>query len=194
MKCGTETPVEGISARSSGDKTQFTIVKGRAFIHINNLEGSAAVLPAMVETARSVLEGIPEGDPVTLLEGLPAEGRIPGSERLIRGPYALQSIFTLGEGDILGLEGKVFALAADYRDQEGEPSSRIFIAYRDEARAFAVFRNLVAGLDPYLKVLEKKEGALIFSDYRGKFGMVERKGAVLEIRLNLALLPDGALS
>jgi hypothetical protein len=190
MKCGTETPVEGVPARNSGDKTQFTIVKGPAFIHINNLDAGASLLPAMVELARSVLETIPQDRPVTLLEGLPSEGRITGSERLIRGPYALQSIFTLGEGDILGLEGKIFALAADYRDQEGEPSSRIFVAYRDEARAVEAFRKLVAGLDPYLKVIKERDRELVFTDYRGKFGTVERKGAVLEIRLNLAVRPS----
>ncbi len=190
MKCGVETPVEGVPARNSGDKTQFTIVKGPAFIHINNLDAGASLLPAMVELARSVLETIPQGRPVTLLEGLPSEGRITGSERLIRGPYALQSIFTLGEGDILGLEGKVFALAADYRDQEGEPSSRIFVVYRDEARAVEAFRKLVACLDPYLKVVKERDRELVFTDYRGKFGTVERKGGLLEIRLNLAVRPS----
>jgi len=193
MKCGTETPLEGVPARNSGDKTQLTIVKGAAFIHVNNLEGSSSVLPAMAEIARRLLEGIPEGKPVTLLEGLPSEGRIQGSERLIRGPYALQSIVTLGEGDVLGLEGKIFALAADYRDQAGEPSSRILVGYPDDVRAAEVFRNLVAGLDPYLKIVEKRERGLVFTDYRGKVGTIERTGARLEIRLNLAARPSQAL-
>ena len=192
MKCGTETPVEGVPARNSGDKTQFTIVKGPAFIHINNLDAGASLLPAMVELARSVLDTIPQGRPVKLLEGLPSESRITGSERLIRGPYALQSIFTLGEGDILGLEGKIFALAADYRDQEGEPSARILAGYPDEARAAAVFQNLVTRLDPYLKIIEKRDRKFIFTDFRGRIGTVERNGARLEIRLNLAVRPSVA--
>jgi hypothetical protein len=190
MKCGTETPIEGVPARNSGDKTQFTIIKGTAFIHINNLDGSASVLPAMVELSRNLVEAIPQGRPVNLLEGLPPEGRIPGTERLIRGPYALQAIFTLGEGDRLGLEGKIFALAADYKDQEGEPSTRILASYPDEARAAAVFRNLVAGLDSYLKIIEKRDGELIFVDTRGKFGAVERKGSQLKIKLNLGVRPS----
>src|SRR4030042_5721579 len=144
MKGGVETPIEGVPARNSGDKTQFTILKDRAFIHVNNLDGREALLPVMVDLARGLLKSIPQGEPVTLLDELPQEGRVTGSERLIRGPYALQSVFTLGEGDPLGLEGKIFALAADYRDQEGEPSSRIFVAYRDEARAVDAFRKLLA--------------------------------------------------
>jgi hypothetical protein len=190
MKCGAETPVEGVPARNSGDKTQFTILKGRAFIHINNLDGRESLLPVMVDLARGLLNSLPQGKPVSLLDGLPSEGKLAGSERLIRGPYGLQSIFTLGEGDILGLEGKIFALAADYRDQEGEPSTRLLVPYPDEARAAAAFQNLLAGLDPYLKIIQKRDRGLVFEDYRGKIGTVERDGPKLVIRLNLIAKPS----
>lgn len=191
MKCGVETPIEGIPARNSGDKTQFTILKGRAFIHINNLDGRESLLPVMVDLARSLVASIPEGNPVSLLRDLPSEGRIPGSERLIRGPYALQSIFTLGEGDILELGGKIFAVAADYKDQEGEPSTRILVSYPDEARAAAAFENLTARIDPYLKIIEKRDRSLVFEDYKQKIGTVRRDGSRLEIRLNLTAKPSG---
>lgn len=185
MKCGVETPIEGVPARNSGDKTQFTILKGRAFIHINNPDGGARLLPVMVHLARALLESIPQGDPVMLLEELPEENRIPGSERLIRGPYALQSIFTLGEGDVLELKGQIFGVAADYRDQEGEPSIRLVVLYPDEPRAEAVLRNLLDKLDPYLKIIEKRDVGLVFEDFRQKIGTVERTGRRLELRLNL---------
>jgi len=149
-----------VPARNSGDHTQFTILKGSAFIHINNLDGSALLLPVMVDLARGLLESIPQGRAVTLQEELPEKAKIPGSERLIRGPYALQSIFTLGEGDILDLRGNIFALAADYKDQEGEPSTRLLVFYPDESRAEVAFHNLLANLDPYLKVVERRDGGL----------------------------------
>jgi Family of unknown function (DUF6599) len=191
MKCGVETPVEGVPARNSGDKTQFTILKGRAFIHINNLDGRESLLPVMLELSRSLLDSIPEGDQVSLLGELSPEARIPGSERLIRGPYALQSIFTLGEGDILELGGKIFAVSADYRDQKGEPSTRILVSYPDEARAAAAFENLAARLDPYLKILEERGQNLVFEDYKQKFGTIARAGSRLEIRVNLTVRPSG---
>jgi hypothetical protein len=192
MKCGVETPIEGIPARNSSDKTQFTILKGRFFIHINNPDGSEWHLPVMADLARVLLGSISRGEPVLLLDDLPRENKVPGSERLIRGPYALQSIFTFGEGDVFELQGRIFALAADYRDQEDEPSTRLIIPYPDELRASSAFRNLIDKLDPYLKVIDKGESGLAFEDYRGKFGTVERKGSKLQIRLNLIAKPSQA--
>jgi hypothetical protein len=189
QKCGAETPVEGIPARNSGDYTQLTILKGRSFIHVNNLDGGATLLPVLIGLASRFLESIPEGPAVTLLDGLPEKDRIRGSERLIRGPYALQSIYTLGEGDILDLRGEVFALAADYRDQENEPSTRLVVPYPDEQRAERAFRGLLANLDPYLKVIAKRERGFVFRDFRGRFGTVEWSGSRLELWLNLNSAP-----
>jgi len=189
MKCGAETPIDGVPARNSGDKTQFTILKGATFVHINNPDGRESLLPIMVDLARGVLESIPQGEPVILLDELPPENRIAGSERLVRGPYALQSIFTFGEGDVFGLQGKIFAVAADYRDQEGEPSTRLIITYPDERQAVAALRNLIDKLDPYLKIIEKRDEGIVFKDYRQKIGTVESHGRKLEIRLNLIAGP-----
>jgi len=189
MKCGAETPIDGVPARNSGDKTQFTILKGATFVHINNPDGRESLLPVMVDLARGVLESIPQGEPVILLDELPPENRIPGSERLVRGPYALQSIFTFGEGDVFGLQGKIFAVTADYRDQEGEPSTRLIITYPDERQAAAALRNLIDKLDPYLKIIEKRDEGIVFKDYRQKIGTVESHGRKLEIRLNLIAGP-----
>jgi len=194
MKCGIETPIEGVPARNSGDRTQFTILKGRAFIHINNPEGKESLLLVMVDLARALLKFIPQGEPLTLLDELPLEGRIPGSERLIRGPYALESIFTFGEGDVFELQGKIFAVAADYRDQDGEPSTRLIISYPDELRAEAGYRNLRGKLDPFLKIVQERERGFVFEDYRQRIGTVERIGSRLEIRLNLIAPPSGASS
>jgi len=143
----------------------------------------------MVDLARAVLKSIPQGEPVTLLDELPLEGRIPGSERLIRGPYSLQAIFTFGEGDVFELQGKIFAVAADYRDQDGEPSTRLIISYPDELRAAAGYQNLLAKHDPYLKIIHQGEQGCVFQDYRQKIGTVERNKSTLEIRLNLIARP-----
>jgi hypothetical protein len=131
------------------------------------------------------LESIPQGPPVLLLDELSPENRIAGSERLVRGPYALQSIFTFAEGDIFELRGKIYAVAADYRDQEGEPSTRLIIRYPDETRSAAAFRSLLDNLDPYLKITEKSDGRIVFKDFRQKIGTVERNGRKLEARVNL---------
>ena len=169
MKCGVETPIEGVPARNSGDKTQFTILKGGAFIHINNLDGGDSLLPAMVGLARGLLRAIPQEKTSVIFDQLPQEGRVKGSERLIRGAYALESIFTFGQGNILMLGGKTFALAADYQNKSTGISTGLVINYPDEASASAAFQNLVTNLDPYLKVLEKGERGIVFLDYSKKF-------------------------
>jgi hypothetical protein len=189
MKCGLETPVEGIPDRNSGDKTQFTILKGRSFIHINNMDGGDSLLPAMVGLARGLLRAIPPEKTSVIFDQFPQEGRVKGSERLIRGPYALESIFTFGQGDVFKLGGKIFALAADYQDKSMGISTRLVINYPDEASASAALQNLLANLDPYLKVLEKGEMGLVFLDYSKRFGIVERSGSRLDVRIALSAKP-----
>jgi Family of unknown function (DUF6599) len=189
MKCGLETPIGGIPDRNSGDKTQFTILKGRSFIHINNMDGGDSLLPSMVGLAQGLLKAIPQEKTSVILDQLPQEGRVKNSERLIRGPYALESIFTFGRGDVFKLGGKIFALAADYQDKSLAISTRLVINYPDETSASAAFQNLLDNLDPYLRVLEKGERGLVFLDYRKKFGMVERTGSRLDARISLSAKP-----
>lgn len=193
LKCGVETSVEGIEARNSGEKSQFTILKGRYFIHVNNFKGDAALLPVMVTLAREMLRTLPEENPIHLLDYLPRENLVKGSERLIRGPYGLQPIFTFGEGDILQLGGKVFGLVANYRDDKNEVFTRILIPYPDKASASSAFQNLCANLDPYLKVLKQWENGFSFLDYQKKFGCVELKEQTLEIQVNLSVEPGQEL-
>ncbi len=189
MKCGLETPVEGIPDRNSGDNTQFTILKGRSFIHVNNMEGGDSLLADMVGLASGLLKSIPQEKTSVIFDQLPQEGRVRGSERLIRGPYALESIFTFGEGDVFKLGGKIFAVAADYQDKSMGISTRLVINYPDEASASAAYQNLLANLDPYLRVLEKGERGLVFLDYSKEFGIVERSGSRLDARLALSAKP-----
>lgn len=189
-KCGQETPVEGLEARNSGEESQFTILRERYFIHINNFEGQKGLLPVMVALARVTLQNLPPDRPINLLDHLPRENLIKNSERLIRGPYALQPIFTFGEGDILLLEGKVFAVAGNYRDEKGNITTRIIVPYPDEARARAALHHLQQNFDPYHKILETGPSGFIFIDYQQKFGQVTLKGSILDIRINLANRPS----
>ena len=65
----------------------------------------------------------------------------------------------------------------------------IQVPYAGEAQAVSVYDNLLANLDPYLKVLGTRERAFVFEDHHGKFGIVERKGSNLDIRVSLDLRP-----
>jgi len=189
MKCGVEAPVAGIPARNTGDPAQLTILKGRYFLHVNSFGPGANLLPEMVRLAGRALDAIPDERPGRHLDRLPAEGQVPGSARLIRGPYALQSIVTLGEGDILLLGGRRMAVAADYRSAEG-PWTLILVPYPDEAAAKTAIAHLRANLDSYLDVVRERAGGFVFKDFKNRFGEVRLTGSVLEIRLNLIRPPD----
>ena len=185
MKCGVETPVPDIPARNTGEPAQLTILKGRYFLHVNSFSPGADLLSEMVLLARRALEAVADESHGRWLDLLPVEGLVPGSERLIRGPNALQSIYTLGEGDVLFLGGRLIAAAGDYRSESG-PWTLVIVPYPDEAAASAALSHLRAHLDSYLKVTDERGDGFVFKDFKEKYGTVERKGRVLEIRLNLS--------
>jgi len=189
MKMGRETPFPEIAARSSGEEAQVAILKGRFFIQIDNLGDVPASKAEVAALANAFLAGAAAESAPTPLDLLPAEGKVPGSERLVRGPYGLQPYFTFGEGDILQLGGKTFGVVANYRESPNAAFLRFIIPYAKETQAGSVYANLLANLDPYLKVLEAREGVFVFEDHRGKFGIVEWKGSNLDIRVSLDLRP-----
>jgi len=189
-KCGQEVPIKGLGARHSAEKSQFTILRERYFIHVNNFSGNEALLAVMLALSQEMLKNLPADNAVRLLEYLPKENLIAHSERLIRGPYALQPIFTFGQGDILELSRKVFGVVGNYKDEKGRISTCIIIPYPDQEKAFSAYQNLHDNFDPYHKILETWPTGFSFIDYRQKFGMAKLKGSILEIHINLATQPS----
>ena len=190
-KCGQETPVEGLAARSSGEESQFTILRERYFIHINNFSGGKELVPVMRALASETLKNLPPDRPVALLDYLPKENLIKSSERLIRGPYALQPIFTFGEGDILLLEGKIFGVVGNYRSETRTIFTLIIIPYPDERWARRALEHLQQNFDPYHKIIETGPSGFIFIDYQQKYGLVKLRGQSLEILIKLDVRPAG---
>jgi hypothetical protein len=153
LKCSRETPLPGIAARHSGDRFQIALLKDNYFIFINNFNGRKDLLPVMTALAAQLDRSIPAGAPVRELDILPAADQVPGTAVLIRGPYSLQAVYTLGEGDILLLGGKIFAAAAAYREPAGAGYTMIVAPYPDAALARGAFANLRGHLDRYIQVV-----------------------------------------
>jgi hypothetical protein len=191
LKCNRETPLPGIGERNSGDRFQVALVKGDYFVFVNNFSGREELQPAVATLARQVAAAIPSGEPVRELDVLPTANQVPGSRLLLRGPYSLQSVFTLGDGDVLQLNGKTFAAAAVYREAAGPGYTLIIAPYADPAQARAAFANLRRHLDPYLKVQEAGEDFLVFKDFQDLFGRADLRGQRITIRVKLARKPDG---
>jgi hypothetical protein len=186
MKCGKETPIAEISSRNTGDRYQIMILKGNYFIIVNNYSAKESLLPVMVKLANKTMDKITEKKPADLFSILPEEGLIKGSERLIRGPYALQSIYTFGQGDILLLNRKIFGTAADYKDKNGEVSTRILIQYPDIPYAKKAYAHLLANLDTYLALIEEKDNFFSFKDFQQKIGIVTLDKNLLQIHINIS--------
>ncbi len=189
MKCGQETPHPEIPARNSADKLQFLVLKNNYLLMINNFKGEEALIPVMITLGQNTLERISEGAPVEILSLLPPENLIPGTQRLIRGPLALQSIFTLGEGDILRLKRSIFGISGQYESEGGSRNTRIIVAYPSHEDAQEAFEHLYSNLDPYLKVLDREEHTFQFEDYKKQYGIVALKDKTLSILVNLSELP-----
>lgn len=184
MKMGRETPFPEIAARNSSEEVQLTILKGRYFVQVDNLGEVPASKAEAMALANAFLAGVAEESAPTTLDALPAEGKLPGSERLVRGPYGLQPFFTFGEGDILSLGGRIFGALAEYRMPDGSAFHRLIVPYPTPEAAEAALAHLKANLDPYLKVTADRPDGLDFVDFQSRQGAVVRSGAVLDIRFN----------
>jgi len=190
MKCGPETPLPDLSVRHTGNAWQITAVKGDCFFQVNNFSGEAEFLPAMQTALEIILNQIPAAAPADIFDLLPTENRIAGSEKIIRGPYALQPIFTFGDGDVLQLNREIFAVFADYQLPDSTQFSRLLIPYPDSSRTGAALKNLRANLDPYLTVLQQSDSGFTFQDFQKKYGEVSLTKALMKIKISLPQRPE----
>ncbi len=185
INCGTETPLPGIQERNSGDDYQVMVQKGQYYVKVNNFSGKSSLLPVLVQLANGTLKNIPQKPVADLFALLPLDNRVKSSELLIRGPYTLQAIFILGEGDILQLHNTIFGVSAQYLDEDKNTYTQIFVPYPDVTLARQAFDYLRQHLDSYIKVVETRDTFLSFTDFRGKKGIVEIAANIIHIKVNL---------
>lgn len=190
MCCGQETPVVGIGSRNSGDRHQFTVLHGRYMVRVNNFRGRAELMPVMVKLTQQLVSEPAADKKSALLDALPEAGLVAGSLRLLRGPVALQSIYTLGPGDILLQSNKLFAVSGDYRMPDGQTYTTILARYPGPEQALEAYRHVADNLDSYLQIVSHDKQRLVFVDYQQKYGRVEVRDRVLDIKLHLAEKPQ----
>lgn len=184
MNCGKETPDKAFAERHTVGRNQLLCVKGRYYLVATSPDASPGLPQALVAAARVVTEKLPAADPPACLSLLPKEGLVPRSERILRGPIALQAIVTLGDGDVLLLRGGATAVTADYKDKAGALSTLIVAQYSSAEAATAALRNLSARLDPQFTPVGSSGKELAFKDGSGKAGRAEADGPRLTLRLS----------
>jgi len=187
-RCGKETPDPALKERHTASRQQILLQRHRYYVVLYNTAGGAANAPMLVKAAQAIVTKMPADAPVTALSLLPPTGLVPGSARIIRGPVSLQALYTLGDGDILQLGGKITGAAGDYKDAAGA-TTLIVVDYPAPAAAAAAFKHLKANLDTYLKPASATDAKLVFQDYEKKFGAVTVAGKRIEIRLHLTKPP-----
>jgi hypothetical protein len=185
MNCGKETTIKDIPARNSCDDYQYMMLKGAYFLKVNNFNGKSSLRPAMTELANETLKQVAQTEASDLFSLLPGKNRVKGSELLIRGMYSLQSIYTLGEGDMLLLRNKIFGVTARYADGANSTYTVIIVRYPGHSYALEALAHIKTNLDSYIRVLEERSKGLTFKDYRGKFGIVSLRENTLHIYVNL---------
>jgi hypothetical protein len=189
MKCGKPTRDPSFAARHTINRHQLMFVRERYFVTVNNLSGADAPGADLVTFGRAVASTLPADRVPVELSRLSAQGMVAGSERLVRGPFGLQSIYTLGEGDVLQLGGRIVGVAADVRDQ-GVERTRLVVVYPDDAAAARAFENLRQHLDSYLKPVTSRATRLVFRDFENTFGVATVSARTIELTLHLAKAPQ----
>jgi hypothetical protein len=189
MKCGRPMRDPSFAARHTVNRHQLMFVRERYFVTVNNLSGGDAFGASLVRFGRVVASALPPDRLPVELSRLPARGLVPGSERLVRGPFGLQSIFTLGEGDVLQLGGRIVGVTADFHDESGE-RTRLLVVYPDANAASRAFASLQKHLDVFLKPVTSSETRLVFSDYEKRYGLATVSARTIEVTLHLAKIPQ----
>ena len=189
MKCGQETPSNEIPVRNTADSYQFLLIKNNYFLLINNFKGKKELIPVMTELTRKTIDAIPEGMAINMFSLLPQDDLVEGSQKIVRGPYSLQTIYTFGKGDILQLKGKISGVTADYKNNNGRTSSRIIIPYPDKKTASQAYSHLLSNLDSHLEILDEEKTCFIFRDYKNEYGIVVLDGEKIDIKVNLSKRP-----
>lgn len=187
-KCGKETPDPALKERHTASRQQILLQRNRYYLVLYNTAGGAANAPMLVKAAQAITPKLPADAPVPVLDVLPAAGLVPGSARVIRGPVSLQALYTLGDGDILQLGGKITGAAGDYKDASGA-TTLIIVDYPTPAAVAAAFKHLTANLDSYLKPTSTTATKLVFQDYEKKSGVVTVAGRRMQVRLHLTKPP-----
>lgn len=190
MKCGRETPRAELTARNSSDLYQFTILKHRLFIQVNNFSGAEGNLPFMIALSRALLAEIPDASPEIIFTDLPEKDLRPGSRRIFRGPFGLQPLYTFGNGDILSQKNQLFGISGEYNQADGSTFTRIILVYPAQEIAQQAYQHLLSNLDPYITLLQQAPGQFTFKDYKNRFGRVIITDRRLDITVNLTILDN----
>jgi hypothetical protein len=184
MNRGKDAASAGFPERHSLNRFQLQFKRGPYYVLVHNLDGEETMIDEMLAFGRHMVSRLPPDEPEEIFKELPGEALDPDSLRLVRGPVALQSLYTLGEGDVLRLKGELTAVSGHYRSATGS-YTLLIVDYPDRQSCLEAFSHLLGNLDGLLNRLKVAEDELVFRDWAGEQGRVVISDRRLELRIGL---------
>ena len=184
MKMGRETPHSDISSRNTCNQYQYTLVKGNYFILVYNFTGDSTLLPVMTKLSQAILKQIDHKE-IKIFNIMPTQDMKPNTQRIIRGQFTLQALYTFGPRDILNLNGKIFGVSAEYGSNNHSDHTMILVTYPDTKTCNHAFKNLIVNLDSYLVKIKQDRSQLIFKDYKSRYGQVTVSENIMKLVVHL---------
>ncbi|MDP7111014.1 MAG: hypothetical protein QGH45_03580 [Myxococcota bacterium] len=109
----------GMRFRHTADPYGIQLLAGRCVVEVSGLDGKPEGYTLLGEMARHMASALPAADHASLFDVLELEGRIRGSERVIRGPLSLRDAAPVMDGIDGWLTEGTTAVAALYRADGG---------------------------------------------------------------------------
>jgi hypothetical protein len=178
-KAGNETSRANLPERNSCNRYQYSLWKGRYFIQISNFSGDTSLTGIMDTLSILITDRIKAGS-TEILAFLPMENKIPGSERIFRGPLSLQPVYHSSAGDFLNLHGKIYGVAAKYIEWD-TTFTRMVIPYPDHGTAELTYNNIMRNPDLFSCSKEGKNNTLVFVNDENNSGYILLRGKILEM-------------
>jgi hypothetical protein len=118
---------------------------------------------------------------VTLFSLLPRDSLVSGSEKLFRGPLALNQIIRLSKEDIFNLNGIIFGVSANYNQRDKSFVTRFMIPYSEEKTAGSVFESLEKNIVSPFRKIKTTTRAVSFKNKEGDILTITIKGKTLDV-------------
>ncbi|MBM3802000.1 MAG: hypothetical protein FJW26_06750 [Acidimicrobiia bacterium] len=139
-------PLPGLGKGGAGTSRDIAFHQSKYYVSVG-AEKSGAPRSALIEIGRLISKSLPTDFSLPMVAGkLPAENRLPHTERFVMGPEALSHLLSLGEKDPFGLATGAEAATARYELPGGERATLLLIHYPTQQLAR---RMLEAGYRAY---------------------------------------------
>jgi hypothetical protein len=194
IKHANTNPDKTIPVPNMVTGSQVVFTKSNYYILISSQAVSSQATEKMLDFGRYIGKKIPETKKPSDFSILPEKDRVPATERIIRGPIALQAVYPLGDQRMLweGVSDDKYlnAYAADY-SIDSRIYTYIICDYENPQSAQDGYKGILKDHDPYISTVNIEKSHLILRDWNNRYIIVIIRENRVEIfaRLNKPEIP-----